>query len=220
VAGPYDRQLICALLGGADNASISAQAEALNRKRRDPPLPSEVVAVQRGAPSALTHDVCDIEALRLALSGELQVKSPLTGRSRLYLLGEGSAVQRTLGGWDPAALAMLLARAGLREVGLISIVGDGAGRDPARSDAEQTHADAVSFASLLHRALRHDHGIVTTINARVGAVRVVSEASGGIEVGRKITGPQTHGGASQHHAANSKLRLWWDGDQQLRAWSY
>lgn len=220
----YDRQLICALLGGADDASTAAQADALDRKRREPPLPSEVVAVRGGGPSAFARDVCDVEALRLSVAGQRQVQSPLTGRSRLYLVGEGSAAERTLGGWQPTALAALLARAGLRELALISIVGAGAGRDPDRDDAGQLDADAISFASVLHRALRHEHGIVTTVNARVGAVRVLAQplaaAAAGIAVGRKLTAPQPDSVASEHHAPQSKLRLWWDGDHQLRAWSY
>lgn len=222
----YDRQLICALLGGADDAATVAQAEALQGKRREPPLPSEVVAVPGGVVQAAAHAAAprDIEDLRLAVAGQRQVRQPLSGRSRLYLIGACNVAACTLGGWQPADLAALLARAGVHALALISIVGDGAGRDPGRDDAAQVHADAVSFASLLHGALRHGHGIATAVHARVGAVRVLmqplSTGVATIDAGRKLTASQADGVVSEHHAPQSKLRLWWDGERQMRAWSY
>ena len=219
----YDRQLIIALLGQAEDAVTLDQAQALDGKRRDPVLPSEVVALRPGPPAGQAADAGDVNAMRLALAGRWQVPRPVSASSRLYLVGEGSAAARTLGGWSPAALAALLVAAGLRELALISIVGDGAGRDPDRGDAAQTDADAVSFASLLHRVLREAHGIVTTVNARVGAVQVLTTPTrvGGatLATGRKLTAAQPGGVATEHHAPQSKLRIRWDGDHQLRAWS-
>src|SRR5690606_26902677 len=58
----YDRQLIVALTGG-DGGTTSAQAEALGRKLREPPLPSEVVTVHRKTASERSADVGE---LRLA----------------------------------------------------------------------------------------------------------------------------------------------------------
>ena len=215
----YDRQLIIALVGQAADAATLDQAQALDGKRRDPVLPSEVVALRPGPPA----DAGDVDALRLALAGRRRVPLPVSARSRLYLIGEGSAAARTLGGWSPAALAAQLAAAGLRELAVISIVGDGAGRDPDRGDAAQTDADAVSFASLLHRVLREAHGVVTTVNARVGAVQVLTQATrvGGatLAAGRKLTAAQPGGVATEHHAPQSKLRIRWDRDRQLREWS-
>lgn len=220
----YDRQLILALLGGSDDASISAQADALDRKRRELPLPSEVVTVRRALQSATPPDASEFDELTRALAGERQISLPLSRRSRLYLVGEGNAIERTLAGWPPAALAALLAHAGLREVASISIVGAGAGRDPDRDEAAQADAEAISFASLLHRVLRDDHGVVTSVNARVGAVRVLtqgmSRGATAIAAGSKLTGPQPGAEASEHHAPQSKLRIWWDGDRQRREWSY
>ena len=219
----YDRQLIIALLGQAADAATLGQAQALDGKRRDAVLPSEVVALRPGSSAGPAADKADFDAMRLALAGRRQVPVPVSASSRLYLVGEGSAAARTLGGWSPAALAALLAAAGLRELALISIVGDGAGRDPDRGDAAQTDADAVSFASLLHRALREAHGVVTTVNARVGAVQVLTQATrvgtATVAAGRKLTAAQPGGVATEHHAPQSKLRIRWDGDHQLRAWS-
>jgi hypothetical protein len=222
--GRYNRQLIVALPGGGDDAATSTQAEALDRKRREPPLPSEVVVVRRGPAAEHRADGGDIDELRRALAGRRQVPLPVNGRSRLYLVGVGNVAERTLADWPPAALAALLAGAGLRELALISIVSDGAGRDPDRDDAGQVDPEATSFASLLHRLLRDDHGIVTTVNARVGAVRVLSSPtpSGAavIAVGRKLTSPHPDSEANEHHAPHSKLHLRWDGGRQLREWSY
>lgn len=216
----YDRQLIVALLDGRNDAVIVAQAEALNGKQRTTALLSEVVSVRRTAAGGA--DAQDIEALRAALAGKQRVALPVRARSRLYLVGEGDAAQRLLAGWPSSTVAALLADAGLRDLGLISIVADGAGRDPDRGDAAQIEPQSTSFASLLHRALRDKHGITTTVNARVGAVKVVTGpmSPGGVESGRKLTSPQPGVDADTHHAPRSKLRLRWDGDGQVSEWSY
>jgi hypothetical protein len=223
--GGYNRQLIVALtMGGQDDAAVLAQADALDRKRRDPALPSEVVVVHRGPGPDRWDGDADADELRSALTGQRRVGMPVDGQSRLYLVGAGDAAERTLAGWGPAALAALLAGAGLRTLALLSIVGDGAGRDPDRDEAAQLDPDATSFASLLHRALREDHSIVTKVNARIGAVRVQTSATasgnGVIEAGRKLTSPHPATAASEHHAASSKLHLRWEGERQLREWSY
>jgi hypothetical protein len=219
----YDRQLIVALVGQAADADTLDQARALDGKRREPVLPSEVVALHREPSAGPLADAGGVDALRLALAGRQRVPLPLSARSRLYLVGEGNAAARTLGGWPPAALAAQLAAAGLRAPAVISIVGNGAGRDPDREDEAQTDVDAVSFASLLHRALREEHGIVTTVNARVGAVRVLTRATrvgaATLAAGRKLTAVQPGGVANDHHAPQSKLRIRWDGDRQVRTWS-
>ncbi|HEY1789029.1 MAG TPA: C80 family cysteine peptidase [Verrucomicrobiae bacterium] len=218
----YDRQLILVLADGADDAAMIDQAEALDRKRREPPLPSEVVVMGTGAQS-LPADPAEIDGLRRALAGQRRVALPITGRSRLYLIGMGDTRQRTLGGRTGAAVAAMLAEAGLRELGLLSIVGDGAGRDPDRNDAGQADVQATSFASLLQLALRDNHGIRTTVHARVGAVRVLTEptstAAGVIAAGRKLTGAQPGGASREHHAPHSKLRIRWEADRQVREWT-
>ncbi len=216
----YDRQLIVALLDGRNDAAVVAQAEALDGKQRKAALPSEVVRVSRAATGDV--DARDIEALCKALAGKQRVALSVGARSRLYLVGEGDAAQRLLAGWPSSKVAALLADAGLRDLGLLSIVADGAGRDPDRDDATQLEPQAASFASLLHRALRERHGIATTVNARVGAVKVVTEptSSAGVESGRKLTSPQPGIEADAHHAPRSKLRLRWDGDKQVSEWSY
>jgi hypothetical protein len=224
--GGYDRQLIVALPADAGDAATMAQAEALDQKRRKTPLPSEMVTLRRGSAHDVRADAGDIDELARALAGQRRVPLPVTARSRLYLVGVGNVVERTLSGWSPVELAALLAGAGLRELDLISIVGDGAGRDPDRDDDAQTDPGATSFASVLHRVLRDEHGVATTVNARVGAVRVVTSdtaSSSGAAViasGRKLTASQPGEVASEHHAPRSKLHMRWDGDRQVREWSY
>lgn len=206
----YDRQLVVALLDGADDHSFTEQAVALDAKRRDPPLPSEWVSLRLGPSSA---DAADVGTLQDAIAGHGRVQSPVTRRSRLYVVGRSDADALTLGGWSPSAVAALLALGGLRELALLSIVGDGAGLDPQRDQAGQTDAGAVSFASELHRSLRAAHGVETIVNARVGAVRVRAD-------GRKLTAAQTGGQPARHKAAQSKLGIRWVGDEQHREWSY
>ena len=222
-SGKYRRQLIVAMVDGDDAAGNVAQAEALNAKERDAVLPSEVVVLHFGAAPDGRADAGDVEQLRLALEGKRQVALPVDAQARLYLLGEGSATRRTLAGCAPEAVAALLADAGLRAIRLLSIVGDGAGRDPDRTDDAQLDPQATSFASRLHQSLQ-DRGIATTVNARVGAVRVLTQAgsagSVAIESGRKLTSAHPDAEATQHHAAATKLRLRWENGRQIREWSY
>ena len=223
--GPkYNRQLIVALLGEVDNPQTLRQAEALDGKRREPPLLSEVVSVRcQLAPDGHCHAE-GLDALQRALAGQLRVAQAVGGRSRVYLLGDCRAADRTLAGWSGDAVAGLIADAGLREVALISIVGDGAGRDPAREEHTQADAGAHSFASALHRTLWEAHHVCTTVHARTGSVRVLEHPliSDGVlvEVGRKVTEPVGGGAAAEHHATHSKLRLWWDASGQRCDWAY
>lgn len=193
------------------------------RSVRKSPLPSRVVVLRR-QPGQQGADGGDVDELRRALAGQRQVPLAVSRQSRLYLLGAGQAVERTLAGWPPAALAAVLAGAGLQELALISIVSDGAGRDTDRDNAAQIDGQATSFASLLHRALREVHGIVTTVYARVGAVRVSLGAtpvnSVPVAAGRKLTASLGCGAAGEHHAPHSKLHLRWHGEHQVREWRY
>ena len=206
----YDRQLVVALLDGADDHPFMEQAVALDAKHRDPPLPSEWVSLRLGLSSA---DAAGVRALQDAIAGRRQVQSPVTRRSRLYVVGRSDANALTLGGWSSSGVAGLLVLGGLRELALLSIVGDGAGLDPQHDQAGQTDADAVSFASELHRLLRVVHGVETFVNARVGAVRVRAD-------GRKLTAMQIDEQPARHKAAQSKIGIRWVGDEQHREWSY
>lgn len=206
----YDRQLIVVLLNGSDDMGLMKQAVDLNGKRRDPPLPTEVVAIQHH-PTGVSGGAED--ALQQAMAGRRQVSGPVTQRSRLYLVGHGEGRARTLSGWPADAVADLLAVAGVQALRLLSIVGDGAGWDVQRAHSEQTETGAISFASELHRRLLVAHGVETTVNARVGEVQVRDD-------GRKQTAQVDGAGVGLHHAALSKLHFSWDGGQQRCRWAY
>lgn len=221
---PYDRQLIVALLTSDDDLATLAQAQALNDKRREPALASEVVSLRCRPLRDGPRHAEGVDTLRRALAGQLGVPRAMGGHSRLYLVGPCSAADRTLADWPADAIAGLLAEAGLHEVALISLVADEAGRDPARADHAQIEPGACSFASALHGVLWKAHGIRTTMHARTGRVQVLEQPHGDgmtlIEAGRKLTASSPDTLATAHHAPHSKLRLWWDGEVQRRAWAY
>lgn len=217
----YDRQLIIALRSEYGGIGVEAQAQALHDKRRVPPVPSEVVAVDPHPSS--------FDALHRALAGHASVPLPLSARSRLYLVGHGNAAKRLVSGWTAPDLAAALANAGLREVAMVSIVADGAGCDPDRDnddkggDNAQVTAGASSFASVLHQRLRDLHAVTTTVHARVGVVRVAEVAdagvAGSIERGRKLTSKRPGEVATEHHEPRSKLTFSWNGRHQHVEWS-
>ncbi len=212
----YDRQLIVALRSEHGGEGVEAQAQALGDKRRVPPVPSEVVAVDPHPSS--------FDALHRALAGHASVPLPLSARSRLYLVGHGDAAKRLVSGWTALDLAAALANAGLREVATVSIVADGAGCDPDLDDnIAQVTAGASSFASVLHQRLRDLHAVTTTVHARVGAVRVAEVAdaavAGSIERGRKLTSKRPDEMATKHHEPRSKLTFSWIGRHQHVEWS-
>ncbi|MEO7086367.1 MAG: C80 family cysteine peptidase [Gemmatimonadaceae bacterium] len=223
--GKYDRQLIVVLLGTTGDAEeMREQAGALNGKKRGDALPSDVVDVQCESSVDGKPGGAAAEGLRRAIAGQSGVPQPVTGRSRVYLVGEGNATDRTVAGLSGNSVAALLADAGLRDAKVISIVADGAARDPDRADGSQTEPGAKSFAAALHRSLLEAHGVRTSVQARVGSVRVVTkagaDASATIDVGRKITAPHPDEPAGEHHASERKVRLSWDGDEQRSEWAY
>ena len=211
----YDRQLIVALQSDQGDNTVLAQARALNDKQREPPVPSEVIALDTNPTS--------FDALHRALAGSASVPLPMSDRSRLYLVGHGDAAKRLVSGWTASDLAAALANAGLREVAMVSIVADGAGRDPDRDDDAQVVAGAASFASALHQRLRDVHSVTTTVHARVGSVRVAlgldAAVADPIARGRKLTSPRLGEAATEHHARRSKITCSWNGNHQLVEWS-
>lgn len=210
----YDRQLIVALPANPSDDDTLRQAMALDAKARARALPSEVVAL---APAAELPPA----VLLQAMAGRGTVTLAMTPASRLYLVGVGDAQARSLSGRNGEAVADLLAAAGLADVAVISIVADGAGSDPDVGDPISPQSS--SFASRMHRHLLRAHGIDTTVHARVGRVRVATDADAagaGVEPGRKLTAAQGDLQPSRHKATHSKLSIRWAGDKQCREWSY
>jgi hypothetical protein len=207
----YDRQLIVGLLQGPADAVTTRQAADLDAKRRDEPLPSEVVLVSSRAVPA---------SLRQALRGELTVPQPVSGRSRLYLVGHGDWHARTLSGWSAAEIADLLARAGMPPVHVVSVVADELGRDLASTRATDLREPPDSFAAQLHATLRERHGIETVLMARVYRTVVVGAADTPHARGTKLTLATDEAAAGPaHHRPRSKLRFFWRDGAQQREWS-
>jgi hypothetical protein len=179
-AKPRERQIVLAMpavRGGPEEAA----AAALDDKAASRGLPSVVLEVAPGA----TPPPGSLGALGTA--------------SRLYLVGTG--------GHGPEDLAALLAGAGLREAGLVSLVADAAA---APADATED----TSYAARLHAALR-SHGIAVELAARTGEVVVVTE---GEDRGRKRTRPA--GGMSWASTRpRSKVVYGWRDAEQTRRWS-
>ena len=179
-AKPRDRQIVLAMpamRGGPE----AAAAAALDEKAASRGLPSVVFEVAPGAAPP---------------PGSLGALGPV---SRLYLVGTG--------GHGPEELAALLAAAGLRQAGLVSLVADAAA---APADA----AEDTSYAARLHAALR-SHGIAVELAARTGEVAVVTE---GEDRGRKRTRP-AGGAAWVSKRPRSKVVYGWREAEQTRRWS-
>jgi|GEM_PF-4978286 len=174
-----DRQVVLALPAW-DGDDAAAAAAALQDK-----------AVGRGLASALVAAAPGGALPAGCLDG-------LTEASRLYLVGTG--------GHAPEALAALLATAGLRAAGRVSLVADAAAAAP-------DEAEDRSFAARLHAALRAE-GVATELAARTGEVAVVRD---GEDRGRKRT--RAGGEAWASKAPRSKVLYGWDGAAQTRRWA-
>lgn len=215
----YDRQLILLLSKGSPDGALVAQAEALNQKKREKMVPSEVVALTISDPSE--PNISATEALREANLGKRSVPQPMTNHSRLYLLGEGNPENRTVAGINARNMATLLATAGLKGVKVISIVADGAARDVDRPEEHQLDPDAHSFASELLMSLKQDSGLNTIVQARVERVIVSTDPnSDHVATGRKLTAPLKEEGNPLHKKTRSKIRFSWDGSKAVREWCY
>jgi hypothetical protein len=173
---------------------------------------------------------------------------PLTNQSRLYLRGHGIWEAMTLGGWHAREVAGLLVMGKLKAVKLISVTGCNAARASAYGDEatpnptpsmKDTVRDARavllgnslnSFAGRLHFRLKQPHGIVCDLYGRTYYVNVLAEKALTNQLGflytklgrgHKATAPgleiQSSGG-ERHKRAFSKIRFYWNGNQQMSEW--
>ena len=213
----YDRQLIVGLLTGPADAITPRQAADLAAKQRAAPLPSAVVLIAAGAAATDKPAVTGEAALRQALCGEGEVPLPVSGRSRLYLVGHGDWRLQTLSGWTAERTADLLARSGLTAVRVISLVADELGRDHGSTSASDLREPPDSFAARLHAALLHRHGIETVLMARVYPTIVVGEEPA--RGTKRTLDADDDAGDGVHHRPHSKLRFSWRDGMQRREWS-
>lgn len=194
----YDRQLI---VDGFRLDSERQRARFLTAKANAaiPPLPTSTALLPRAG-------VAGYASNRYQLHAGL---SPLTGRSRIYLIGHGSWKNQTLGGDTPQTWVTTLVEGGIPAVDLISITGCQAGRDAGSSDDMRVTEGANSFASQFHQLLG-DAGIKVKVYARAYKVRIRSGGAQG-SVGQKFT-------EGVHHRERSKILFYWEGGQQRRKW--
>ena len=170
----FDRQIIIVLLAGdAQDASVMAQARAMNEKERAEALDSEVVTARPGVPTTGTFATADLEEIRQAMAGRLKVLRPITQNSRVYLVGSGNWRRRRLAAWSPEEVADLLGQVEMPAVKVISIVADGLGRSVSATGKPVRPECLDSFAAVFHRRLKEVWRIRTVVHARVLKVAVV-----------------------------------------------
>jgi hypothetical protein len=227
----YDRQLIIALLTGDEHdASTAAQARALNEKERAEELDSEIVTVRYDASTAGTFSASGVEELRQALAGRLAVSRPVTAGSRVYLVGSGRWRQRRLAAWLPEEVAELFGQVNMPDVKVISIVADELGRGSSAMEQQGQPECMDSFAAVFQRRLKEVCQIRPAVHARVMKVAVVlpgtdgRPAAGAPAPGRKVTALEGETLADAlsrgHHRPRSKVKFYWEGDEQRAEWAY
>ena len=203
----YDRQVIVQL--GFD-AIISDNAVSLNAGAD---IPSEIIEVHPGSGNGLAaFRYADVRKLTTAFAA-------LTGLSRVYLQGHGDWVSQKLEDYDAEACALLLSSAKMPAVSVVSVLGCALARDAGAAttpDAAGTARVAVSvnsFAGKLHTALKA-RGIRTQVIARVFNVAIIPD-------GTKVTSSHDFTNAGvMAKKTESKVLFYWDGDTQMRIWSY
>jgi hypothetical protein len=227
----FDRQIIIVLLtGDAQDASVMAQARAMNEKERAEALDSEVVTALPGVPTAGTFAAADVEDIRQALAGRLKVLRPITQNSRVYLVGSGNWRRRKLAAWSPEEVVDLLGQVEMPPVKVISIVADGLGRSVSATGKPARPECLDSFAAVFHRRLKEVWRIRTVVHARVLKVAVVfpgrdgQPLAGAPALGRKVTALEGETPAEAlsrgHHRPASKVKIYWVGDEQRAEWAY
>ncbi len=155
---------------------------------------------------------------------------------RLYMRGHGDWKMRTIGGMSAIDVALLMKRAGLGPVGLVSIT---ACKGARATDADATHEtfqvakqareallaeSGHSFAGELHKFLRGVAGVTTEAHGRIYNLDIVEDGSNkpghaGLEPGQKTVRMQSGADAPHvHHRSFTKIRFYWKGRTQQRAW--
>jgi hypothetical protein len=138
--------------------------------------------------------------------------------SRLYLTGHGNWQAQTIGGWTAAKVAKLLKLAKLPAVSMVSVTGCSLGRDNGAAGIHRIAGSIDSFAGHLHRLLKSECRIETTLQARVFDV---TTNRGEYDVGEKRTGNAIEGWQNAIHRRDfSKLTFKWVNGDQKRFWAY
>jgi hypothetical protein len=219
----YDRQLIVAFLADDQNQSQTlVQAQALNEKERAEALETEIVTIPPLTGITAADNGPEVEELRRAMSGQLQVSRPITDNSRVYLVGDGNWRLARLSGRSPENIADLLACSGMTAVKVVSIVADGLGRGDVNPIQSGDPEFPDSFAARFHRRLKEAWHIRTVVHARVLNVTVISGP--GADRGRKTTAAESETQAGVldggHHRTRNKVKVSWENGKQTSEWAY
>jgi hypothetical protein len=202
-----DRQVIVQL--GFDS-TITTNAGRLNSSAT---IPSRIVEVHPGTGSGLAvFRYSDVRMLTSAFSN-------LTTNSRVYLQGHGDWINQRLENYNAEAMALLLASAKMPSVRIVSVLGCSLARDLNMAVAPNAVGDARlsnsvnSFAASLHGALKR-RGITSDVYARVFDVTIVPTGS------KNTFADDVDDNSITHKLPHSKVRFYWTGNTQVRAWAY
>jgi hypothetical protein len=203
-----DRQVIVKL--GFDSIISTGTDRLQDRATSSKAIPSEIVEVHPGTGSAglALFRYADVRRLTTAFSS-------LTGASRVYIRGHGDWVNQCIEHYDAEAVALLLSSAKMPSVQVVSVTGCSLGRDGGIVVAPDAIGDLRlsnsinSFAGILHAALKR-RGITTEVYGRVFDVNV------GVD-GKKGTFPHDVTGGATYRLHHSKVRFYWNGNMQMRA---
>ncbi len=220
----YDRQLIIVFLTGGDDQLIVDNAKALNEKKHKDPLESEIVSLRQGHAvmvegGSAGFDSDDVERLKKAMKGELEIGQAITTKSRIYLQGHGDWQSQKLACWNANSVARLLKHVDLPALDNLNVLGCELARDAGTANHARISNSIDSFASNLHRRLRDPEGVCVTLFARpyrtgVASQEVTDEPS---MWGRKLTADANNEDiGTVHHRPGSKYKFFWEGSVQKR----
>ncbi|WP_020481417.1 C80 family cysteine peptidase [Methylomonas sp. MK1] len=216
----YDRQLIIQVLTSSGDESIKSGSEALNKRATQNGISSTVITYPAHASGT------KFKILEFQLREQL-VK--LTDKSRVYIRGHGDWIEATSGGIKGEDMADTLHRLGMPRVKVISITSCKGARGAYFKSNLLSKGDQ-SFAGQFHARL-HDHGIDTTVYARIHNVFVTDEGFAkkyGGKLGEKSTRDTFDAepdegiaaGDDKHvnHRPESKMKFEWKNGRQERNW--
>jgi|GEM_PF-6759781 len=206
------RQVIVAFFTGVKDEDIHAMERWLTQRAEEKGVKSHSLCL---GPDDSTSDY-------LQTADEIQPildnKVPkLEANDRIYLIGHGNWRQQTIGGCGVRSVAKIFSQWNLPQYILISILGCSLARDDDSEGYGLLAHSIDSFASNLHKRLKDKYKIRTIVYARVQHVGM----SGTEQVGRKgVYLKKTHveKGKIAYRHDRSKVRFWWKGDLQMRAW--
>jgi hypothetical protein len=172
-----------------------------------------LVEVHQGSGSGLAQfRYSGVRALTAAFSN-------LTTNSRVYLQGHGYWTTQRLEVYDAEAIALLLASAKMPSVRVVTVLGCSLARDAGVMVAANAPGDVRlsnsinSFGGQLHAALKRRE-ITSDVYARVFDVAIQPWGSKG------TFAHDVDDNSVTHKLPHSKVRFYWHGNTQMRAWAY